>query len=105
MADEVRYEIDDGVAWITINRPEDVQRAREILAKIENGTNIVLESDRYTISFTEQALMENIQAFVGAINRAKPSGAKGTYILKVSLSSTMGPGVKLDIASVVAAAA
>ena len=52
-------------------------------------------------SFAEPALAENIKAFVGAINRAKPSGAKGTYIKKVSLSSTMGPGLKLDIAHLV----
>ena len=50
-------------------------------------------------SFSEDALLENVKAFVGAINRAKPSGAKGTYLKKVSLSSTMGPGVKLDIGS------
>jgi large subunit ribosomal protein L1 len=51
-------------------------------------------------SFAEDALAENIRAFVDAIARAKPSGAKGTYIKQVSLSSTMGPGVKLDLASV-----
>jgi large subunit ribosomal protein L1 len=48
-------------------------------------------------SFTEQALVENAQAFIGSISRAKPAGAKGTYIQKVSLSSTMGPGVKVDL--------
>ncbi len=52
-------------------------------------------------SFSESALIENVKAFVGAINRAKPAGAKGTYIKKVSLSSTMGPGVKLEVGSVV----
>ena len=50
-------------------------------------------------SFPEDALVENIKAFVGAISRAKPSGAKGTYIKRVSLSSTMGPGLKVDVAS------
>ncbi len=50
-------------------------------------------------SFDEAALVENVKAFVGAISRAKPSGAKGTYIKRVSLSSTMGPGVKVDVAS------
>jgi large subunit ribosomal protein L1 len=50
-------------------------------------------------SFTEEALRENVQAFVGAISRAKPSGVKGTYIKKVSLSSTMGPGLKLEPAN------
>jgi large subunit ribosomal protein L1 len=52
-------------------------------------------------SFSEQALIANVKAFVGAISRAKPAGAKGTFIKKVSLSSTMGPGVKLEIGSVV----
>ena len=48
-------------------------------------------------SFSAEALTENVRAFVQAIVRAKPAGAKGTYINKVSLSSTMGPGVKLDL--------
>ena len=51
-------------------------------------------------SFDEAKLVENLKAFVDAINKAKPSGAKGTYLKKVSLSSTMGVGVKLDIATV-----
>jgi large subunit ribosomal protein L1 len=50
-------------------------------------------------SFSEAALTENVKAFVGAITRAKPTGAKGTFINKVTISSTMGPGVKLDIPS------
>ena len=52
-------------------------------------------------SFTEAALMANITALVDALNRAKPSGAKGTYLKRVSLSSTMGPGVKVDTANLV----
>ena len=50
-------------------------------------------------SFTAEALSENIRAFVDAINKAKPSGVKGTYLKRVSLSSTMGPGLKLNVAS------
>ncbi len=50
-------------------------------------------------SFDAAKLAENIKAFVDAINKAKPTGAKGTYIKKVSVASTMGVGVKLDIAS------
>ncbi len=54
-------------------------------------------------SFTEKALVENIKAFVEAVAKAKPAGSKGTYIKKVSVSSTMGPGVKIDAGSVIAA--
>jgi large subunit ribosomal protein L1 len=50
-------------------------------------------------SFTQDALEANIKAIVGALVRAKPSGAKGTYVKRISLSSTMGPGVKVDPAS------
>ena len=51
-------------------------------------------------SFTDDALLSNVRALVDALNRAKPSGAKGLYIKKISLSSTMGPGVKVDTASI-----
>jgi large subunit ribosomal protein L1 len=50
-------------------------------------------------SFDEAALVENVKAFVGAISRAKPTGAKGTYIKRVALSSTMGPGLKIEVSS------
>jgi large subunit ribosomal protein L1 len=55
-------------------------------------------------SFDTANLVENVRAFVGAIGRAKPTGAKGTYIKKVSLSSTMGPGVKVEVGSLSAPA-
>ncbi|MBV9248049.1 MAG: 50S ribosomal protein L1, partial [Acetobacteraceae bacterium] len=47
-------------------------------------------------SFDEEKLLENARALADAIQKAKPSGAKGTYVLKVSLSSTMGPGIRVD---------
>ena len=50
-------------------------------------------------SFTQDALEANVKAMVDALNKAKPSGAKGTYIKKISLSSTMGPGFKVDAGS------
>ncbi len=50
-------------------------------------------------SFESDKLLENIRAFVDAIQKAKPTGAKGTYLQKVSLSSSMGPGVRVDVAS------
>ena len=51
-------------------------------------------------SFEETALSENVFALVNAVSRAKPSGAKGTFIKRISISSTMGPGIKLDVAAV-----
>jgi large subunit ribosomal protein L1 len=52
-------------------------------------------------SFDDGKLVENIRAFVDAVSKAKPAGAKGTYIQRVAISSTMGPGVKVDVATVV----
>jgi large subunit ribosomal protein L1 len=51
------------------------------------------------VSFDEAKLVENIRAFADAVARAKPTGAKGTYIQKIALSSSMGPGVKIDPAT------
>jgi len=55
-------------------------------------------------SFGEAALVQNVKAFVDSVAKAKPQGAKGTYLKKISLSSTMGPGVKIALASVGVAA-
>jgi len=52
------------------------------------------------ISFSEDQLAENIHAFVDAIIKAKPSGAKGTYVKKIAISSTMGPGLRVNVSSV-----
>ena len=54
------------------------------------------------VSFSEDKLAQNVRAFVEAVARAKPAGAKGSYLRKVSLSSTMGPGVSVDLASATA---
>ena len=55
------------------------------------------------ISFDDQKIVENARAFADAVARAKPTGAKGTYIQRIAVSSTMGPGIKVDPASVLAA--
>jgi large subunit ribosomal protein L1 len=57
------------------------------------------------LSFTDEQLLENLGAFVDAIVRAKPSAAKGQYIRSIAVASTMGPGIKLDIAQATALAA
>ncbi len=51
------------------------------------------------VSFETSAIEENIRAFADAVTRAKPAGAKGNYVKKVSLTSTMGPGLKLDVST------
>lgn len=53
-------------------------------------------------SFSEQQLNENVRAFMDAIVKAKPTGAKGTYVKKISLSSTMGPGLKITVSDAMA---
>ena len=55
------------------------------------------------VSFDVKALEENVQAFADAVNKAKPAGSKGVYVKKVSVTSTMGPGLKIDVASLSAA--
>jgi large subunit ribosomal protein L1 len=55
-------------------------------------------------SFTEEQITGNVKAFVDAVIKAKPQGAKGTFVKKVSISSTMGPGLKLDLSSMTTAA-
>ena len=55
--------------------------------------------------FTEDAIVQNVKTFVDSVIKAKPQGAKGTYVKKVSISSTMGPGVKIALPSIGAASA
>ena len=51
------------------------------------------------VSFSEEALLQNVKAFTDAVQKSKPAGAKGTYVKKVAVSSTMGPGVHVEPAS------
>lgn len=55
-------------------------------------------------SFRTEQLVQNINAFVDAVSKAKPAGAKGTYLQRIAISSTMGPGVKVDLSTVTAGA-
>ena len=50
-------------------------------------------------SFSEEQITGNVQAFLTAVQKARPSGAKGTFIKRIALSSSMGPGVKIDVAA------
>ena len=90
------------VGTVTMDVKAAVEGAKggEVQFKVEKAG--VIHAGVGKVSFDEGKLAQNIRAFVDAVNRAKPSGAKGTYLKKVSISSTMGPGVSLDLASATA---
>jgi large subunit ribosomal protein L1 len=87
---------------VTPNVAEAVQAAKggQIQFRVEKAG--LIHGGVGKASFPEAALVENVKAFVDAINRAKPSGAKGTYLKRAAISSTMGPGVRVEIPSLVA---
>ena len=87
---------------VTPNVAEAVQAAKggQIQFRVEKAG--LIHGGVGKASFPEAALVENVRAFVDAINRAKPSGAKGTYLKRAAISSTMGPGIRVEIPSVVA---
>ncbi len=88
---------------VTPNVAEAVKAAKGGSVEFRAEKTGIIHAGVGKASFTAEALEENVKAFVSAINRAKPAGAKGTYIEKVSLSSSMGPGLKLDVQALVAA--
>ena len=75
-----------------------VQAAKGGQVEFRAGKSGLIHAGVGKASFADEALVGNVRAFVQAIQNAKPSGAKGTYIKRVSVSSTMGPGVKVDVA-------
>jgi large subunit ribosomal protein L1 len=72
-------------------------KSGQVEFRIDKGA--VVHAGIGKVSFTDKALEENIKALLDAVNVAKPSGVKGIYLKKVTLSSTMGPGIKVDVAS------
>jgi large subunit ribosomal protein L1 len=85
---------------VTVNVGEAVKAAKGGQVEFRAEKAGIVHAGIGKASFGAEQLAENVRAFVGAINRAKPTGAKGTYIKKVSLSSTMGPGLKVDLSTV-----
>ena len=83
---------------VTQNVTEAVQAAKGGQVEFRAEKAGIVHAGVGKASFTDDALVDNVRAFVGAITRGKPSGVKGTYIQRVSLSSTMGPAVKVDLA-------
>ena len=91
------------VGTVTMDVAQAVAAAKggEVQFKAEKAG--VVHAGIGKVSFDADKIAENVRAFVEAVNRAKPTGAKGTYVKKVSISSTMGPGVSIDVTDAVAA--
>ncbi len=87
------------VGTVTTEVKEAIEAAKggEVQFKVEKAG--IVHAGIGKASFEEAKLVENVRAFVNAVSRAKPSGTKGTYMKKVALSSTMGPGVSISIDS------
>jgi large subunit ribosomal protein L1 len=84
------------VGTVTMNVGQAVKDAKGGAVEFRVEKAGIVHAGVGKASFTEDALTANVRALVEALNRSKPSGAKGTYIKKISLSSTMGPGVKVE---------
>jgi large subunit ribosomal protein L1 len=85
------------VGTVTMDIKEAVEAAKggQVQFKAEKGG--VVHAGIGKLSFDEKKLVENVRAFVGAVAKAKPTGAKGTYMKKINLTSTMGPGVSVSV--------
>ncbi|WP_370300665.1 50S ribosomal protein L1 [Pseudooceanicola sp.] len=85
------------VGTVTMDVADAVKAAKggEVQFKVEKAG--VVHAGVGKASFDEAKLVETIRAFIDAVSKAKPAGAKGTYMKKVSVSSTMGPGVSIDV--------
>ena len=86
-----------GTVTMDVKTAVTAAKGGEVQFKVEKAG--VIHAGIGKVSFGEDKLVENVRAFVDAVAKAKPAGAKGSYLKKVSLSSTMGPGVSIDITS------
>lgn len=90
-----------GTVTMDVKTAVEAAKGGEVQFKVEKAG--VVHAGIGKASFTEAALAENLKAFVAAVQKAKPAGSKGTYMKSINLSSTMGPGVTVDVAAATAA--
>lgn len=88
------------VGTVTVDVTEAVKSAKGGAVEFRVEKAGIIHAGVGKASFTADALVENIRALADAVQKAKPSGAKGTYVRRVALSSTMGPGVKIEPSTV-----
>ena len=87
------------VGTVTMDVKEAVEAAKGGQVQFKAEKAGVVHAGIGKASFSAEQLQENMRAFVDAVGKARPSGAKGTYMKKIAVSSTMGPGVTVDVAS------
>jgi large subunit ribosomal protein L1 len=87
------------VGTVTMDVKEAVEAAKGGQVQFKAEKAGVVHAGIGKASFSAEQIAENVRAFVDAVSKAKPSGAKGTYMKKIAVSSTMGPGVTVDVAS------
>lgn len=92
-----------GTVTPDVEKAVKAAKAGQVEFKVEKAA--IIHAGVGKASFTEEAITQNLQAFIEAVNKAKPAGVKGNLIKKISISSSMGPGIKLDLADVLATAA
>ena len=91
-----------GTVTPDVEKAVKASKAGQVEFKVEKAG--IIHAGVGKVGFESKAISENIRAFLDAVNKAKPTAVKGAYIKKISISSTMGPGIKLDLADVLMAA-
>jgi large subunit ribosomal protein L1 len=88
------------VGTVTTDVAEAIRAAKGGAVEFRVEKEGILQAGVGKASFSEEQLVGNIRALIGAVQKARPSGAKGTFVQRLTVSSTMGPGVKLDVTGV-----
>ncbi|WND02803.1 50S ribosomal protein L1 [Temperatibacter marinus] len=86
-----------GTVTMDVKAAVEAAKAGQVEYRVEKAG--IIHGGVGKVSFEEAAIAENVKTFVNAVIKAKPSGAKGTYVKRVALSSTMGPGLKIDVST------
>ena len=84
-----------GTVTMDVKAAVEAAKGGEVQFKVEKAG--VVHAGIGKASFGEDKLVENVRAFIAAVSKARPSGAKGTYMKKIVVSSTMGPGVTISV--------
>ncbi|GHF31973.1 50S ribosomal protein L1 [Kordiimonas sediminis] len=87
-----------GTVTMDVKGAVEAAKAGQVEFRVEKAG--IIHGGIGKVSFGSDKLIENAKAFIGAVVKAKPSGAKGTYVRRIAMSSTMGPGLKIDVAEI-----